>query len=225
MATTTEARPRHQISGQRFVLFNVDWEGYQALLKIVGDRRVRVTYDRGNVELMTPLPSHERYKMLIGRMIDVITEEMDIPTMSLGSTTFNREDVDRGLEPDQCYYFASLEGVRDWKSVKLDVDPPPDLAIEIEIASSSLDRLGIYSALKIPEVWKFDGDELTPFLRQADGTYAPTEASRALSFVPLHEIARFLREYDMNNKTPWIKAFRAWVRVVLAPGVRGGGPG
>lgn len=223
MTTTLQRKAGHRIDGQRFVLSRVGWDGYQALLKLVGDRPIRITYDRGDVELMTPLSIHERYKRLIGRMIDVLTDEFDIDVMAAGSTTFNREDVDRGLEPDECYYFANAGRVRDWRRIDLDVDPPPDLAIEIDITGSSLDRLNISAALRIPEVWRFDGETLIALLLQDDGTYMRAEKSLVLPFVPLGEIARFLREYESSIDTHWARTFRAWVRDVLAPRVRGEG--
>src|SRR4051794_24735952 len=106
MAPTVATDARPQIAGQRFVWHGIGWEGYQTLLQLVGNRRIRLTYDRGHVELMSPLPLHERYKSLLGFMIEAITEELDIPRIALGSTTFHREDVDRGLEPDECFYLV-----------------------------------------------------------------------------------------------------------------------
>jgi Uma2 family endonuclease len=212
MATVTLPRTKPDLAGQRFVLYSVGWEGYQILLKMVENRRVRVTYDRGDVELMAPLPIHELYKHLVGRMIDTIGEELDIPLFAQGSTTFNREDVDRGLEPDECYYIASSGRVQDRSRLNLEIDPPPDLAIEIDITSSSLNRLGIYAALRIPEVWRFDGETLRVLLLQNDGTYVPSETSAAFAFLPMQEICRFLREYDINNDSRWGRSFRTWVR-------------
>src|SRR4051812_17622495 len=133
MTATIAAKPRPAIDGQRFVLYGVGWEGYQTLLKLVGDRPIRLTYDRGDLELMSPLTPHERFKSLLGRMVEAITEELDIPVISAGSMTFNREDVDRGLEPDECFYPANAGRVRDPDHIDLNGDPPPDLAIEIEI--------------------------------------------------------------------------------------------
>lgn len=223
MAAVTLPKTRPDLAGQRFVLYGVGWEGYQTLLKMVENRRVRVTYNCGDVELMTPLPIHELYKHLVGRMIDAIGEELDIPLFAQGSTTFHREGVDRGLEPDECYYIASAGRVNDRTRLNLDIDPPPDLAIEIDITSSSLDRLEIYAALRIPEVWRFDGETLSVLLLHGDGTYVPSETSAAFPFLPMPEIARFWRAYDMNNDSRWGRSFRAWVRDVLAPRARGGG--
>ncbi len=167
----TAVSERLQGSTQRFVLHDIDWEGYQSLLKVLGDRPVRVTYDRGTLELMTPLPIHERYKSLFGRLIETLTEELDLDLYSFGSTTLGREVLNRGLEPDECFYISSARKIRDSKNIDLEFDPPPDLAIEIDITGNSGRRLSIYGALRIPEVWQFDGEILTVLRLQDDGSY------------------------------------------------------
>jgi Uma2 family endonuclease len=121
---------------------------------------------------------------------------------------------------DKCYYFVNAGRIHDPGRISLDVDPPPDLAIEIDITRSCLDRIGIYAALRIPEVWRFDRETMSVLRLQANGTYAQADASGVLPFLPMAEIARFLREYDQNNDTRWGRAFRAWVREELAPRVR-----
>lgn len=217
MATVSLAKTEHSIDGQRFVWYGIGWEGYQALLGLVGDRPIRLTYDRGNLEIMSPLAIHERCKYLLGRIIDEITMGLDIPVVAAASTTFKRQDVDRGLEPDQCYYFENAGRIQDLGHIRLDVDPPPDLAIEMDITRSCLNRLGIYAALRIPEVWRFDGEDIFVLKLQADGTYATADASGVLPFLPMADVARFLREYDQNNDTRWGRAVRAWVREDLVP--------
>jgi Uma2 family endonuclease len=221
MATTTEPKTKPELAVERFVLRDVGWAGYQSLLKMVENRRVRVTYDRGDVELMAPLSIHERYKSLIGRMIEAITEELDIQAVAVGSTTFNSEELDRGLEPDECYYITNAGRIRDWSRVDLDVDPPPDLAVEVEISSSSLDRLGIYAALGVSEVWRFDGVTMSVLLLQHDRNYVPNETSAAFPYLPMNELARFLRGYDSGNDSRWGRSFREWVRATVLPRARG----
>lgn len=217
MTATLAAKPRPATDGQRFVLYSVGWEGYQTLLKLVGDRPIRLTYDRGNLELRSPGCEHERQKSRLGFAVEAVAEELDIPLVAAGSTTFHREDKDRGLEPDECYYLTSAGRVHDWNHVNLAIDPPPDLAIEIEITRSALDRQGIYAALGIPEVWRFDGTALVVLLLRAEGTYAPSETSAAFPFLPMAEVARFLREHDPRNDTRWGRAFREWVRAEVVP--------
>jgi Uma2 family endonuclease len=220
MATIAEPKVGKVEGERRFVIYDVGWEGYQTLLGLVGDRPIRLTYDRGNVELMSPLLVPERYRNRLGFMVETITEELDIPRIGGGATTFNREDEDRGLEPDECYYLANAERIRGRERVDLTVDPPPDLAIDVEITHGVLNRLGIYAKLGIPEVWRFDGETLSVLLLGDDGTYAPSATSAAFPFLPMDEVSRFVREGEPDD-TRWGKAFRAWVRDVLVPRARG----
>jgi Uma2 family endonuclease len=202
------------------LLYGIGWDGYQKVLDVLANRPIRLTYDRGDLELMSPLAKHERYKQLLGRVVEVVTEELDIPMIAAGSTTFSREDVDRGLEPDQCFYIANAGRIHDQTRIDLNTDPPPDLAVEIDITSSSLDRLGIYAALAIPEVWRFDGETLDVLLLQADGTYSSCANSSAFPFLPMQEVARRLIEYDLSNDSRWGREVRAWVRNEVGPRFR-----
>ena len=109
----------------------------------------------------------------------------------------------------------------DKEELDLTIDPPPDLAIEIDISRSSLDRMGIYAALGVPEIWRFDGETLRVGRLSADGTYAPSPASVALPFLPMAEVVRFLRLAEGMDHSRWGREFRAWVRDELAPRYRG----
>ena len=132
------------------VLHDVSWELYESLLREIGDQHVLVTYDNGSMEIMSPLPEHEIWKGIIGRMIEALTEELNIPIASLGSTTFRRRDLAKGLEPDECYYIQHEAQVRNKKRLNLRSDPPPDLVIEIDISHRDLDRESIYAAMGVP---------------------------------------------------------------------------
>jgi Uma2 family endonuclease len=176
---------------------------------------LRLTYDRGTLELMTPLSIHERYKMLLGRMIDVMTMGWGVRVVALGST-FRREDARRGLGPDQCYYLANVGGVADWSRVDLDVDPPPDLAVEIDVTSDSSHRMDVYAGLKIPEVWRFDGERLQ-VLRLDGESYQAVGASLSLPLAPIGEIPRFLHRHMLGNDTVWTLDFRSWLRENIHP--------
>lgn len=155
--TAALTSPRNQV-----VLRGVSWTTYQALSRdLEAEPGKRLTYDQGTLEIMVPLPSHEGYKKLTGRLVEVTTEEMETEIRSLGSTTWSREDLRKGLEADQCYYIQNELAVRGKSEIDLAIDPPPDLAIEIDITSSSVDRLGIYAVLGVPEVWRYDGESLT----------------------------------------------------------------
>ena len=151
-------------SPDRVLLQNISWQMYQSLLKDFEQQpRMRLTYDRGLLEIMMPLAPRETYKKLLGRLIETLTEELEIEIRSLGSLTCDREVLARGLEPDQCYYIQNEATVRNCERIDLTQDPPPDLAIEVDITSSSIDQLAIYAALGVPEVWRYDGQLLTMY--------------------------------------------------------------
>ncbi len=210
-------RVEPKIGEQRFVIYNLGWAGYEKLLDLFGDHGPRMNYSGGSVELMSPLIRHERNGKLIGFMIETIVEELDIPANALGSTTFRRRLADRGLEADECYYLANAGKLTTVDRPDLDVDPPPDLAIEIEITNSLLDKLGIYAGIGVPELWRFDGTVLSVLLLQPDRTYAKSEVSRSFPFLPMAELVRFLGEYDHSDETGWRRRFRTWTRDVLLP--------
>ncbi|WP_448561388.1 Uma2 family endonuclease [Trichothermofontia sp.] len=201
---------------QCMVLRGLSWATYQALIRdLESEPGKRLTYDRGTLEIMVPLPPHEAYKSLMGRLVEVTTEETNVEIRSLGSTTWSREDLLKGLESDECYYIEHEAAVRGKDWIDLTIDPPPDLAIEVDNTHSSLNRLAIYAALGIPEVWRFDGETLTLY-RLQDGDYQAQTASTALP--PLHrdDILRFLQMSQTMGETSWVKAFRQWLRAKLA---------
>src|SRR4051794_10276909 len=124
MASVVEAEIVPSEGERRVVIRGVGWQGYQTLLNLVGDQPVRITYDRGDVELMSPLFKHERSRSRLGRMVEILTEELDIPMIAAGATTLRREDLDKGLEADESFYLASLSLITDIEHLDLNVDPP-----------------------------------------------------------------------------------------------------
>jgi Uma2 family endonuclease len=201
----------------RFVLYGVGWEGYQALLKIVGDQGTRLTYARGNVELMSPSMPHEGFSKRLSRIVETVAEELEIPIRPVRSMTLSREDLDRGLEPDESYYIANVGRIGNRMELDLEVDPPPGLAIEVEITSRILDKLEIYAKLGVPELWRFDGETLTVLVLQSDGAYASSTRSASFPFLAMGEVIRFLLDPEMSDESRWIRSFRRWVREVLVP--------
>ncbi len=206
------------VGERRFLLPNVGWEIYEKLLERYAEGGPRMYYLRGSIELMSPLIPHERPGNLFGFMVESIVEGLDIPCNALGSTTFRKRPEERGLEADECYYIANAGRIpAERRSPDLDVDPPPDLAIEIEITNSLLDKLDIYAGIGVPEVWRYDGEILSVLLLQPGGTYIESPTSKAFPFLPMREFVRFIEEYDSDQETRWRRAFRAWCRDVLLP--------
>jgi Uma2 family endonuclease len=187
-------QPRVLYNPQRFLMHGVDWQTYEKVLDAFGDRPIRITYDRGSLELMSPLPIHEVYKRCLGLLLAVLDRELKIPIKGVASTTFRRADVDRGLEPDEGFYVGNLERVHDWKNIDFSIDPPPDLAIEVEVTTSCLNRLGIYAALGVAEVWRFDGESWHIHCLGDGGEYQERAQSEILPFVALSEITPLLEQ-------------------------------
>jgi Uma2 family endonuclease len=217
MATATISPPAQSHDHDSILLHGVRWSTYVALLEDMGNRHIRLTYDNGSLEIMTLSGRHERSKTLIGRMIEAMTEELNIPLRSGGSTTFKNELLQKGLEPDECYWVANEPAVHGRLDLDVELDPPPDIAVEVEISTSVLDRLGIYAALGVSEIWRSDGHGILVMQLQGDGTYRAVTHSPSFPWLSLAELSRFLRESAAMGETTWIRAFRAWVRAELAP--------
>lgn len=201
----------------RFLLRGVSWEFYEKCLEEIGDRAIRLSYRRGRLEMMSPSGEHERFKRLLGRMVETMTEELAIPVQSAGSTTWRQEHLDSGLEPDECYYIQNEPTIRGRDRIDLATDPPPDLAVEIEISRSAVDRMAIYADLGVPEVWRYDGETLQVFWLNRDREYERRPGSLAFPFLPLEHVVRFLDNRHDTDETTWIRSFRQWVRTELAP--------
>ena len=199
-------------SPDRVILRNISWQSYQSLIHdFAQEPAIRLTYNQGVLEIRMPLDPHETYKKLIGRLIEAATEELNLEIRSLGSRTCDREDLKKGLEPDQCYYIQNESEVRGLNQIDLTQFPPPDLAVEIDITSSSLDRFDIYKALGVPEIWRFDGTQLEIYTLQAN-QYVLQPCSRTLPPLTATDILRFLNLHPTIGENTLIKQFRLWVR-------------
>lgn len=199
-------------SPDRVILRNISWQSYQSLIRdFEAEPALRLTYDRGTLEIRMPLDPHETFKKLLGRLIEAATEELDLEIRSLGSRTCDREDLSKGLEPDQCYYIQNETQVRGIAQIDLTQFPPPDLAVEVDITSSSLNRFSIYADLNVSEVWRYDGQSLTIYTLQA-GEYRVSSHSIALPILTAEDIMRFLALYFSNGENSVVKQFRQWVR-------------
>jgi Uma2 family endonuclease len=197
---------------QKVILRNVSWETYERLLDERGDDSVpRFSFDRGDLEIMSPSREHEEYKYALARIVDVVTEELGINERGLGSTTFKREDVGRGFEPDACFYIQSVARLRGRCELDLRVDPPPDLIIEIDVTTDSMKKLGIYATLGVPEVWRYDGTILT-ILALESGCYVERDASLALPILTPAVLMELIEEHASLDSIPWIRKLRRWVR-------------
>lgn len=209
MATVEKVRLKGE---DRIVLSGISWELYEQLRENEGNWNVRMAYDQGTLELMSPSPDHEAIKELICEMIKVFTAEMGIPRRSLGSTTWRRAELAKGLEPDGCFYILNHHRVCHRRHVDLTVDPPPDLAVETEISRSVVGRLRIYAALGIPEIWRWRKKGLTAYSLGADGQYVHREFSLNLPMLRVKDLEPFLDFEVAADESAWNRKFRDWLR-------------
>jgi Uma2 family endonuclease len=196
---------------QRFRLSLVSWEKYEQMIAWFDGRHVRLTYDRGELELMTVSHRHENWKHLLGALLLIAAVELGIKIHGGGSMTFKREDLDRGLEPDECYWIEHEAQMRCKDEHDQENDPPPDLVLEVEVSRSTLDRMGIYAALKVPEVWRWDGEQLR-FCLLRRGKYVESPVSPSFPMLAGAEILRFARMRKTVDEIALLRTFQEWVR-------------
>jgi Uma2 family endonuclease len=199
------------------VLHEVSWAEYEEMLALLPDTaRFRLSYDQGTLQIMTLSPRHERLTSLFTPLLTVLAEEQNLNLVSLGSTTFKRAGADRGLEPDDCYYIHQAERIAGRDTIDLDVDPPPELVIEVDITHPSQDKLPIYGSLGVMEVWRHDGHTLH-FLRLHEEQYTETAESLLFPGLPATTLADFVRQGNESGIIPMVRAFRTWVRANRQP--------
>ncbi|MEG4839112.1 Uma2 family endonuclease [Microcoleus sp. B9-D4] len=200
------------LAEQRTLLENISWSTFETLLKEIGDKRgYRIAYDNGMLEIMSPLYEHENPKIQSDRFIFILAEELGIEIKSAGSMTLKQAQAKKGIEPDNCYYIQSEPAVRGRQELDLETAPPPDLAIEIDITSSSINKSGIYSALGVPELWRYNGRVLK-FYQLASEDYVECNFSIAFPFLSSTEMSRFFEQTKTMGEIALLKSFRIWVR-------------
>lgn len=198
--------------GQRVLLRNISWNEFEQILDELGNSRAsRLAYYRGMLEIMVPLAAHEDGKILISNLVEILLEELDIEFRNLGSTTFKRRDMASGVEPDACFYIQHEAVIRGKNKIDANFDPPPDLAIEIDITSVSEIKKSSYEALGVPELWIYDGRSLQIYVLQHQ--YVATHQSQIFPNLPIVEvIPQYVAESKVQGRNAAIKAFRAWVQ-------------
>jgi Uma2 family endonuclease len=201
--------------GHQVLLQNIDWPTFEEILEETGEHRaVRYAYSQGMLEMMSPLAAHEDDKTIIGNIIEILLEELDIEFRALGSTTLKNPASGQGIEPDECFYIQQEAMVRGKDRLDLSRDPPPDLALEIDLTSRTHFRH--YVSLGIPELWRYDGQCLEILLLQ-DGTYNASESSRQFPDFPLKTLVpALLQQSKKEGRNKTLKVFRQSVRELIS---------
>lgn len=197
--------------GHRVMFRDVSWQEFESILAELGDHRAaRLAYSKGTLEIRMPLPEHEVDKEIIGDMVKILLEELEIDRECFGSNTFKRQDMAQGVEPDQSFYIQNYSRMIGKRRINLTVDPPPDLAIEVDVTSKT--QLDAYEALGVPELWRYrEGRLQISVLR--DGKYVESEMSPTFPELPLVKVfSQFVQQSLTEGTSPALRAFRRWVQ-------------
>lgn len=197
--------------GHRVLLHDVSWQEFEEILEELGEHRgTRLAYSRGTLEIRMPLPEHEKAKVVIGDLLKILLDELGMAWEPFGSTTFKREDMVQGIEPDDCFYIQNHAQMIGKDRVDLAVDPPPDLAIEVDVTSKT--QLTAYEALKVPEIWRYDKGKLQVNLFR-DGKYIQSQNSPTFPNLPVVEwVSQYIEMSRTTGTSSALKTFRQWVK-------------
>jgi len=197
---------------QRVRLSGISWETYERLLaEHEGRQSPRFTFDRGELEIMVISFEHEESNRLLDDLFTTIADERGIDFIDAGSTTLIRKDLDRGFEPDTGIYIRNAGSIRGKRRLELPRDPPPDLVIEVDITSSSIDKMEIYSAMGVAEVWRYDAASLR-FFTLDGGKYLARNESAVLPGLTSEVASRFLEDAKSEPRNVWIGKVREWAK-------------
>lgn len=197
--------------GEQLLLKDVSWQQFETMLTELGESRAaRLSYSKGMLEIMVPLPEHEKDKEIIGDMVKVLLDALEIDYEPLGSTTLKNKKMQQAVEPDTCFYIQNQELVIGKNRLDLTQDPPPDLAIEIDITSRT--QLDNYRLLGVPELWRYTSKGLQIYLLQ-DGEYLETKISPNFPGIPIIElINQYVKQCVNEGRSTAIKGFKSWVK-------------
>ena len=206
------------ISGDSVVLRDVSWKMYRRLRRMPANYNIRMTFDRGVLEIRAPSLLHESISALLGNLINVWTLELGIPIRSCRTMTIRRSALQRGFEPDNCYYVQHEPEMWNKTKINFKVDPPPDLAIEVEVSRKLSDKLDIYAAFRVPELWRWSGGKLSVHEFSQDGGYTARETSVCFPGFPVAKAEELVRQLGKEHETALVSSFRDWVREHARPG-------
>ncbi|WP_299484545.1 Uma2 family endonuclease [Acaryochloris sp. IP29b_bin.137] len=199
---------------QRLTLNHISWDTYEKLLVAFGEHRaVRFHYDNGVLEFMVPLEAHENPSDFLGLFICTLVIESGLNLKCMASTTLRRKNLQKGAEPDKCYYIQNEPLVRG-RTVDLDKDPPPDLVVEIDITYTDIDKDALYASLGIPEFWRFNGSVLTLYQLDQD-QYHAVDTSPSLPWFSKDVFYHFLNQSKTVGEAQAVRDLKGWINQQL----------
>jgi Uma2 family endonuclease len=189
----------------------VSWNDYEDLLLAVGEAPgLHISFDEGTLQIMSPSSKDEHYAILLERLVDRVSIRHRLKVLFYGSTTIKKRSEQKGAEPDACFYVQTADAVGTKEQIDFDIDPPPDVVVEIDIHHESISKLPIYAALGAPELWRYDGDSLTIY-NLLDGQYVLTHASLALPILTGSVLSEFLARSPKEDQYDILLAFEEWL--------------
>jgi Uma2 family endonuclease len=204
------------LAEQRICLQNISWQLFENLLTEIGTNGTnRLAYYQGVLEFMTPLPEHERPIRRIDTLVVELATALNLPLDLLGSVTIKRPDLRAGKEPDACYYIQNEYLIRNKSQLDFTQDPPPDLAVEVDITHSSIDRLALYATLGVPELWYYDGKILT-FYYLENGNYQIVDRSVSFPILSAVKVVEFLNDCRSLGVSAAVRSFRQWITTQIS---------
>lgn len=211
MATAVKAAEQ-PVEQPNVILHDVSWETYERLLEEHGEHAgTRFTYDEGTLQIMIISFEHDGHNRLFSSLVEIVLEELQIDCVPAGSTTFKRKDIKRGFEPDSCFYIRNPEAIRGKKRINLSSDPPPDLIIEIDVTHGSLDRLPVFAAVGVYEVWRYENKAVRIY-QLNNQAYTESESSGLLPGVTAAALTQFAIESQSMMSFEWRRKVRAWAQ-------------
>lgn len=197
--------------GQRLLIHDVQWSEFEAILDELGEKRAsRIAYSNETLEIRMPLPEHEVDKELLGDLVKILLEELDLNCECFGSTTFKSTEANSGLEPDQCFYIKNHQRMRGKRRLNLQIDPPPDLAIEVDVTSKT--QIDAYTRLAVPELWVYEETGLKIYILES-GQYQSSATSPTFPSLPIVAwVSEVLGQSRAIGRSPALRAFRQKIR-------------
>jgi len=205
----------HLPDGAMLRLEDISWDEYEQLLEDLADwPGMRVSYDHGRVEIMSPTFEHENYIGFFPRMGHILSDEMDTVVEAAGATTYKQETLLQGSEGDQSFYVKNAGAIIGKRRIDLDIDPPPDIVVEVDITNESLGKFPIYAAFLVPEIWRYDGKQARIY-HLVNQSYLERDASLSFPFLTTQAMTEFLEQSKTQGQTAALAAFRQWVRAAI----------
>lgn len=196
---------------QKLIVQGVDWNFYEQILSEYNNSNaLHFAYDDGILEVEVSLLKHERPNRVLQDLVTQICLESDLDFHNVGSTTFRQQTKTKGCEPDTAFYLANADIVRNLEAIDLSFDPPPDLVIEVDKTSPSLDKMPIYAALNVPEVWLYKSDKIE-FFQLVGRSYRKVSESISFPILSSEKATEFLQKGLTAKPKDWFQEVKIWV--------------